>query len=83
MTDSETGKAVAVLQADMKHVCDAVERIDKKLDAFADTKADTSYVGAVDGRVTELRGWLWGLVIAVGLSLIGTLGALALALIRS
>lgn len=79
-TDSER---LAMLERDMKHVCEAVERIDGKLDTFASTKADATYVQAVDSRVTELRGWLWGLVIAVGLSMLGTIGAVFVLLVKT
>jgi hypothetical protein len=54
-------------------MCEQIHR-----DGFA-TTADCD---SVDGRITELRGWLWGLLTAVVLSLLGTVTSLVVMVIQ-
>lgn len=79
---STESERFAVLETEVRQIKGCVGDIDKKLDRVLETKADATYVASVDGRVTELRGWLWGLVIAVGLSLIGAMLSLLIAVAR-
>ncbi len=81
MTQSEEAR-LAVLESRMDDVCSAVSRVETKLDAALERKADAAYVAAVDGRVTEVRGWLWGLAGAVLVSLLGAVVSIGLALVR-
>lgn len=74
---------LAVLETEVTQIKGCVETINGKLDRAIEQKADMTYVEAVDTRVTELRGWLWGLVIATGLSLLATVTTLLLALVRA
>ena len=77
-----TESRLAVLETKVDAIDTRTQNIEEKLDKAISCKADLTAVQAVDGRVTEVRGWLWGLVIAVGVSLLGALISLLAVLAR-